>query len=370
MGDEITRLREKIAALDHSLLELLEKRFGMAANVGRLKAERGEPVVARDVEERVLARAREAADLCDASPEVMEGIFTAIIRGSVERQHRVGVRMKARGGAKALIIGAAGGMGDWFRRFLESIGHETAGVDPAWAGEPPSRDRFPSLESVPDMSAYDALFLAIPLESTEELLTRLSNAPPGPPVIEISSIKSTLRHGLLAMRRKGIPALSIHPMFGPSKNLYEPLTIVHAVLEDEQEERATILNLLAHPYMKIVSIPFSHHDRLMGWLLGLSHLTGMLFANALAHSGLDPEELWSVASTSFVRQVATSRSVLQANNPELYFAIQRLNPFRGEVYAAMNDALEEFSDAVETDDRDRFSAAFELGAKQLPKTDR
>ena len=64
MSKEMTALREEIAKLDRELLELLKSRFQLAAKVGRIKAERGQPVVVPEVEERVLERAREAAELC------------------------------------------------------------------------------------------------------------------------------------------------------------------------------------------------------------------------------------------------------------------------------------------------------------------
>lgn len=365
MPEKIAELRAEIANLDRALLELLERRFELAAQVGCIKAERGHPIVVREVEQRVLMRAREAASLCEASPEVMEAIFTAIIRGSVERQHRVGVALGARGGARVLVLGAAGGMGGWLRRFLESIGHSAAGVDVAWRGLPESAGHYASLDAVPDLACYDALFLSVPLETTREVVDDLIGRKLAMPVYEIASIKSHLREPLAQLREAGTPTLSLHPMFGPGKSPYEHLTVVHACEGDETQERDRILKLLAHPYLDLVSVPFERHDRLMGWLLGLAHLTGMLFAGALTRSGLDPEELTRVASTTFTRQVATARSVL-SEDPQLYFAIQRLNPYRGEVYAALTAALGELTGAVERNAPDLFADALSSAGAILP----
>jgi prephenate dehydrogenase len=155
-------------------------------------------------------------------------------------------------------------------------------------------------------------------------------------------------------------------MFGPGKSFFEPLTVVHAALENGEEERAFLLDLLAHPYLDLVSVPFERHDRLAGWLLGLAHLTGMLFAGALQRSRLDPEELRRVASTTFVRQVATARSVLEENHA-LYFAIQRLNPYQSEVYAALAGTLSDLTGAVERGDRAAFTEALSQAATRLPQ---
>ncbi len=367
MSSDMARLREEIAELDRALLELLERRFELAADVGRVKAEQGRPIVVVDVEQRVLGRAREAAELCGVSPEVMEAIFAAIIRGSVERQHRVGVELRARGGAHVLIVGGAGAMAGWLRRLLEGIGHRTDGVDIAWAGGAEASSRYASLDDVPDLDAYDAIIVSVPLGTTAEVLADLSRRGLSTPVFEIASIKSHLREPLDALRGSGAKAISLHPMFGPGKNPYEPLTVVHAVADDETEERSAILDLLAHPYVDLVSLPFEAHDRLMGWLLGLAHLTGILFADALARSGLDPSEFERAASTTFTRQVATARSVLE-EDPGLYYAIQRLNPFRGEVYGALAAALGELTHAVERDDPEGFARVLTRDAEALPKT--
>ena len=339
MTEELIALRDQIAELDRALLELLDRRFKLAEQVGRLKAERGRPVVVREVEQRVLSRAREQAEVCGVSQGVMEEIFAAIIRGSVERQHRVGIDLRAVGGKRVLVVGAAGAMGGWLRRFLAGIGHRVDGVDTAWEGLPAEEGRFAALPGESDVAEYDGIVVTVPLERTPEVLNDLAALGVAAPVIEIASVKDHLRPALTRLAEGGTRVLSLHPMFGPGKNLYEPLTIVHAVVDDA--------------------------EALMGWLLGLAHLTGMLFGDALTRSGLDPAELTRIASTTFSRQASTSMSVL-TEDPALYFAIQRLNPHRGEVYAALTAALGELTGAVERGDRESFTEALRQAATALP----
>ena len=97
-------------------------------------------------------------------------------------------------------------------------------------------------------------------------------------------------------------------------------------------------------------MPFPHHDRLMGWLLGLAHLANLLFGAALCRSGIAPAELHACASTTFLRQAATARSVL-GEDADLYLDIQRLNPYRTDVYRATREALAHLEGLVETNDR-------------------
>ncbi|MGE5236952.1 MAG: prephenate dehydrogenase/arogenate dehydrogenase family protein [Acidobacteriota bacterium] len=353
--ENLTALRESITELDRALLQLLRRRMDLAARVGRIKAERGLPVVVRDVEDRVLTRAREHAESCGVSEEVMEAIFQAIVRGSVERQYRVGVAQRSRRGGHVLIVGGAGAMGSWLRRFFETLGHRVEIVDPASESHPGEPSGHAALGDVGDLAPFDAVFVSVPLALTPAVLEELVDRGPQALVVEIASIKSHVAPVLARARSAGVHVSALHPMFGPGKSIYEPLTFVLACQDDPETERRRLEPFLRHPYTELITMPFAHHDRLMGWLLGLAHLSGMLFGSALTRSGLTAEELRSCASTTFARQAATARSVL-SEDPDLYLDIQRLNPHRNEVYGATRAALDRLVEMVESADRDRFRA--------------
>jgi chorismate mutase/prephenate dehydrogenase len=365
-SDELFRLREAIAGVDRALLELLRQRLELAAEVGRHKAAAGVAVVVRDVEDRILSRARQHAELCGVSAEAMEAIFQAILGSSVERQHRVGVALRAERGGRVLVIGGAGAMGTWLRGFLGLVGHRVDVLDAAWTQLPPAPGRFAALSQVAELDGYDHVVVAVPLASTPGVLDELVARRPAGAVVEIASIKAHLAEPLARAREAGVWISALHPMFGPAKSPYEPLTFVLACQRDHAGERARVDALLRHPYTNVICLPFAHHDRLMGWLLGLAHLTGMLFGFALVRSGLVPAELHECASTTFRRQAATSLSVL-SEDPDLYLDIQRLNPHRNEVYRAVQDALADLAGAISTDDRGAFRAGMEAARRAVDR---
>lgn len=352
-AEQLTELRESIAEVDRSLLELLHRRMNLAAEVGRLKAGQGQPIVVPEVHHRVLTRARQHAEACGVSPEVMEAIYKAVMRGSIERQHRVGLELKPSAGSRILILGGAGDMGRWFQNFTRLLGHRIDVADPAMAPLPPQAGRYGSLAEVPDLDAYDAIVVSVPLNRTAAVLEELVDLAPRGLIIEIASIKDTLAPALTRAREAGLAVSSLHPMFGPRKSPYESLTFVLAYADDPQEEKLRIEDWIRHPYTHLVPVPFDHHDRLMGWLLGFAHLSGMLFGCALTRSGLGAEELKACASTSYIRQTLAALHVL-GEDPDLYFDIQNLNPHRGEVYKAARQALGELVESVEDGDRERF----------------
>jgi chorismate mutase/prephenate dehydrogenase len=361
---DLSELRESIADIDRSLLELLRHRMELASRIGIIKAESGLPVVVRDVEDRVLGRARQHAEACGVSEEVMEAIFQAIMRGSVERQHRVGVAQRSRSGQRVLVVGGAGAMGRWLRSFLQTQGHRVEVVDPAVGRLPEAPSCHASFAEVHDVDAFEAICVSVPLAATPAVLDEVVARQPSGLIIEIASIKSHLARAIASARQQGVRISSLHPMFGPGKQIYEPLTFVLACRDEPEVERAAVEPFLRHPYTNLVAVPFSHHDRLMGWLLGLAHLTGMLFGAALERSGLEPAELRACASTTFSRQAATASSVL-AEDPDLYLDIQRLNPHRTEVYDATRTALEGLVRLVGNGDRDGFRNALAAARRAL-----
>ncbi len=368
---DLSTLRETIARVDRGILELLRRRMEVAAEIGRIKAGDGLPVTVKNVEERVLARARQHAEACGISEKVMEEIFRDILRASVERQHREGIALRELAGERILLVGGAGGMGTWLRGFLALGGHAIDLVDPSYGPLPVIREvagRFGRLEEVFDLDAYAAIFIAVPLGAVGSVIEEIAARRPRGPVVEIASIKDHLREPLAAAQAAGVRVLSLHPMFGPSKSVYEPLTFVLAAHGDLDQERGLIEPLLNHPYTKLVVVPFLHHDRLMGWLLGLAHLSNLAFGAALTRSGIDRRELYDCASTTFSRQAATALSVL-SEDPDLYLDIQRLNPHRSAVYAAARAALDDLERLVESRDHEGFRATLEAARAGLERYD-
>ncbi|MDA8017930.1 MAG: prephenate dehydrogenase/arogenate dehydrogenase family protein [Thermoanaerobaculia bacterium] len=352
---KLDELRNSIAEVDRSLLELLHRRMDLAEEIGRVKIQAGRPILVPEVHDRVLSRARRHAESCGVSEAVMEQVFAAVMRGSVERQHRIGVSLKATGSQRLLILGGAGNMGGWWQAFAQRLGHRVDLVDPAMASLPAMPGRFARISDIEDLDVYQAIVVSVPLGSMPTALAEIVEAKPTGLVIEIASIKDHLRPLIERADELGVRVASLHPMFGPGKSIYQTLTFVLACRQDPAKEKRAIEEWLRHPYTHLVPVPFEHHDRLMGWLLGLAHLSGMLFGCALSHAGLSPEELEACASTTYNRQASTARSVL-LEDPDLYYEIQRLNPHRADVYKAVRDALDELVDAVQEDDREEFRA--------------
>lgn len=77
--DQLERLRREISAVDEELVRLLGRRLELASEIGRLKAERGLPVLDPGREARVVRRAAELARRQGVDPELVRDVVWRII---------------------------------------------------------------------------------------------------------------------------------------------------------------------------------------------------------------------------------------------------------------------------------------------------
>ncbi len=257
---------------------------------------------------------------------------------------------------RVLVVGGAGGMGAWFRRALQEAGWGVEVVDPVAVEGVPWVE---SLGEVGELDRFEFLVVAVPLGLVAEVVERVVERRPRGVVVEVASMQAQLEEALRAAEEHGVRVVGLHPMFGPGREVAggEPLRFVLAAREERGGEERVVRELLAGLPARVVRVPFERHDELMAWVLGLAHLTALVFGRALAECGVEREELAEAASATFARECEAAWGVL-GGNADLYFDIQRLNPHREEVFAAARQALDGIQSAIENGDRKGFRALF------------
>ena len=106
------------------------------------------------------------------------------------------------------------------------------------------------------------------------------------------------------------------------------------------------------------------HDRLMAYVLGLSHALNLAFFTALAESGELVPRLQKMSSTTFDAQLRVA-SLVAKDNPHLYFDIQRLNDYGGAALQALRTATERIQRLVENGDEAGFVELMAAGRRYL-----
>lgn len=360
MSAKLDDLRIRLGELDGKLLELVAERARLASAIGTVKREMGLPTRDFAQEREVVERARAAAERLHLSPRLAEDLMLLLIRSALAVQERDELRTKGGGtGKRALVIGGSGKMGRWFVRFLASQGFEVEVADPS--PFPETVKQFRDWHEA-ELS-HDVIVLAAPLATSNAILLEMSKAPPPGLVFDIGSLKSPLRSGLKAMAAGGARVTSIHPMFGPDTEL---LSGRHVIFVDVGEASATqsAQELFASTTAVRVSMDLESHDRLIAYVLGLSHALNIAFFTALAESGEAAPALAKLSSTTFDEQLAVSRKVA-GENPRLYFEIQSLNDYGTESLSALLYAVERLRSVVRAGDESGFRALMERGRDYL-----
>jgi chorismate mutase / prephenate dehydrogenase len=360
--DDVTLddLRRRLNEIDRQFIALVAERKAVSGEVARVKRSTGYPTRDYERERDVILGVRAAASELGVSPALAEEILRLLIRSSLQTQEQASVAARGAGtGRRALVIGGGGKMGGWFVGFLGSQGFTVEVADPSGgpAGVPHVADWRKT-----DLN-YDYIVVATPLGVTDAILSDLAlRSPPGV-VFDVGSLKSPLRSGLLALKTHGCRVTSLHPMFGPDTEL---LSGRHVVFVDlgHAEALASARELFAPTMAEQVVMSLDDHDRLIAYVLGLSHALNIAFFTALAESGEAAPRLARMSSTTFDSQLDVATRVAQ-ESPELYYEIQSLNDYGAESLEALAKAVERIRTAVSSKDQQAFAALMRRGRDYL-----
>ncbi len=371
----LDELRRRLDGLDRQLLQIVAERQATSREIARVKRSTGYPTRDYGREREVIVGAREQAATLGVSPDVAEAMMRLLIRSSLTTQERASVAAHGSGsGRRALVIGGAGKMGAWFVQFLSSQGFEVQVADPAAAGTAGAAQGGGARAATPGRAGpiadwhdsdltHDFIVVAAPLGATNQILRQLAERRPAGVVLDLGSLKTPLRAGLTALQTAGVAVTSLHPMFGPDTEL---LSGRHVIFIDlgHPEALARARALFAPTMAEQVVMQLDEHDRLIAYVLGLSHALNIAFFTALAESGAAAPRLLQLSSTTFDAQFDIAAKVAE-ESPELYYEIQRLNEFGAESLDALARAVEAVRSAVLHSDEGGFVALMRAGQEYV-----
>lgn len=351
----LDELRKKLSDVDRRIVELIAERQRIVGEIGRDKLSSGAATRDYAREKDVLDMARVQAMELGVDPELAEAILAALIRSSLASQERERVVAEGQGdGRSVLVIGGAGKMGGWFAEFFASQGFAATIADPGVEDGP---GRFANWTDAG--VAFDVIVVAAPLAVSGRILAQLAVLKPTGLVFDIGSLKTPLRDGLAELARAGCRVASLHPMFGPDTRL---LSGRHLIFCDVGSAAATrdAKALFGSTMVEQLDMGLDDHDRLIAYVLGLSHALNIAFFTALAESGEAAPRLARLSSTTFDSQLLVSAAVAQ-DNPHLYFEIQHLNRFGLGPLDALCEAAARIRDVVAKGDEAGFVDLMEKG---------
>jgi chorismate mutase/prephenate dehydrogenase len=357
MKKDLDSLRARIRSTDEQILTLIRQRLDLAREIGQVKFSSNIPVKDYKVEKDVLDRNLITGSTLGLYEPLTTDITKLLIRYAVLTQDEFQSQEKRSESTvkyRILIAGGRGRMGVWLSEFFDSFGHLVSHYDPSAA---PAADRVAKkYDLVPDLAAAaaaaDVIVIAAPISTTADLITSLTTLKPRGLILDICSLKSPVLAAIRTAEQAGLRIGSVHPMFGPNVDMLSGRNIVICDTGN-QDVTAAATALFSGTTANLITIPLADHDRLMSYVLGLSHLINLIFSDVLTASGLAASELMQVASTTYLNQTAVARAVA-AENPELYYEIQAGNNFTPELVAALKTSVESWFRDISGGDRSGF----------------
>jgi len=357
---QLKALRDRLDVVDADLVALAAERQRIVSEIGRVKQGDGRRVRDFRREREVLEHVRRRAKQLDLDPDLAEDLLKRLIEASLTRQEQERGRLAARGdGRRALVIGGGGLMGRWLAGFLDNQGFSVAVADPSPA--PEDQDWYADWTEAP--LDVELIAIAAPIRISAGIIDGLADRGTDALVFDIGSIKTPLIKPLRRAAAAGLNICSVHPMFGPDTRL---LSGRHVLLMDVGCAQAVgdAAALFTDTMAEVMAVELEQHDRLIALVLGLSHAVNIAFFTALAGSGIKAEQLAGISSTTFSRQLAITRDVA-AENPDLYFEIQRLNQHGNLARDALLSAVTHLDQLVTSDNVEGFRSLMDTGRQYL-----
>ncbi|UCG72025.1 MAG: prephenate dehydrogenase/arogenate dehydrogenase family protein [Chromatiales bacterium] len=359
---ELDELRRRLSAIDRQIIDLAAERQVVVDRIGEVKLATG--VATRDFsrEKEVLDAARAQAIDLGLPTELAASLMQLLIHSSLTKQELARVRAEGRGhGKSALVIGGSGKMGHWFAEFLDSQGYAVTIADPVKSGP-----EFPWVADWQELPGdFDITVVAAPINITGQILDAFSDTGRRGLVFDVASLKSPLLPALRKLAKQGLRVTSLHPMFGPDTELLSGRHVLFLEVGVPDATREAIA-LFESTMAQQIEMSVDDHDRLIAFVLGLSHALNIAFFTALAESGETIPRLEELSSTTFDAQLEVAAKVAE-ENPYLYFEIQHDNPHGSDALAALASAVDRVRSVVEAGDREAFAQLMESGRDYLAR---
>ena len=262
-------------------------------------------------------------------------------------------------GKKALVVGGSGRIGAWCCRRLANRGAEVSIWDPRGSVEGYHKT------AVLGQTAKNAdiVVLASPLGTAPAELSAVIRTRPNGLVFDVCSVKSHIAGQLRKAAASGLKIASVHPMFGPSAPSPKGRTVIICHCGSREGTRRAE-RLFSGAGANIVKLPLEKHDELMAYVLGLPHLTSLVFAATVAGSGKSLESLARVQGPSFERMASIARE-LSKESVRVYHDIQALNPSTRAMFQKFDNSVKFLKDASMQKDSDKFRKIMESCRKYL-----
>lgn len=341
---ELEGLRRDIDAIDERIVDLLAQRHTKVQEVVGLKKAQRLPVYHPAREENLISRRREQAAEAGLDPDHVEELYRSILRHSRVRQTVQVPRTGVRAGAKVLLVGGQGQMGQYFGRWFSAAGYEVRILD---------ADDWGRADEL--CAGIDLALVGVPIDRTAQVIRDLGPRLPGKCVLaDITSIKKEPLEAMLAAHAG--PVVGFHPLFGPTTSTMEQ-QVVAAVAGRADEDCQWVMDQWSAWGCIVLPVAAEEHDKLMAIVQALGHFATFAMGDFLCRRNADITRTLELSSPIYRLELGMIGRLF-AQDPALYAEIILASPERRRLLLEFVDALGRHRAMLESGDKESFRVEF------------
>jgi chorismate mutase/prephenate dehydrogenase len=244
-----------------------------------------------------------------------------------------------------LLVGAGGGMGRYFKKWLLDAGYEVRGLE--------QEDWNRVKELCEDI---DLAIVSVPIGATISVIERLAPyLPPDCILADITSIKTAPMTAMLAGHSG--PVLGLHPLFGPTTSTMDK-QIVAVTRGRRSSDCQWVLDQFTAWGAVLVETDPKEHDDIMAIVQSLRHFATFSFGRFLSRKHIDLHRSLEFSSPIYRLELGMVGRLF-AQDAALYSEIIFASPHRRALLIDYVSSLAEDLEMLEKGDKEAFNAQFD-----------
>lgn len=191
------------------------------------------------------------------------------------------------------------------------------------------------VKSFEDACKSDIVVIAVPVQVMETVIKNIvPHLRAGQLVLDVASVKCAPTKLLADNLPQDVDIVSVHPLFGPQSGRYGIHGQNIAVVNVRGSRSDCVIEFLRDRLdLTVFDTTAEEHDRQMAYVQGLTHMIAKVFKKIDV-----PEIALETKTFSLLRQMV---NIVKDDSDELFYAIQRDNPFVDTTKQAFFDAVKE-----------------------------
>ncbi|PKF61898.1 bifunctional chorismate mutase/prephenate dehydrogenase [Psychromonas sp. psych-6C06] len=340
----LSKLRDKIDAVDQQIIDLLAERLGLVGEVGEVKTKHGLPIYVPEREAAMLAKRRAEAESKGVPADLIEDILRRTMRESYASENETGFKTVNPNMKRIVIIGGNGLLGKRFVEMFELSGYQ---VDVL------GRANWEQAEQI--CSKAGLVIVGSPIDVTEDVIKQLTYLPEDCILADITSVKDAPLKAMLEVH-KG-PVVGLHPMFGPDISSFAKQVIVYCDGRGE-EKYGWLIEQMKIWGSHLYNVKAPTHDESMTLIQALRHFTSFVYGIHLQEVDADLEQLLDLSSPIYRLELAMVGRLF-AQEPALYADIILSQKGNLDMIKRYHKHFSDAIELLENADRDAFIKRFE-----------